>query len=279
MQPSDGDHGAGGRTSEVRAITPAVFVSHGAPTTALDPDCAKVFAAWAGSRPRPRAAVVLSAHAERDGPVRVNSALRPEMAYDFHGFEPSLYALRYPAPGSPALAAGIVTGLKEAGIDALLDRTSSWDHGVWVPLRLLFPAADVPVVALSLPVPRSIELLVRMGRALAPLRSSGILLLGSGGIVHNLRRLSWDDPQSAPESWAQRFDAWVEERLAALDLDGLQSYREAAPQAALAVPSAEHFDPLFFVLGSRGPDDRVETIYEGFRYGTVSMRSFALVAA
>ena len=118
-----------------------------------------------------------------------------------------------------------------------------------------------------------------MGAALAPLRASGILLLGSGGIVHNLRRLSWDDPNGAPEPWAQGFDGWVEERLAVLDVAALAAYRDGAPHATLAVPSSEHFDPIFFVLGSRGAGDRAETLYEGFRYGSLSLRSFALVPA
>jgi 4,5-DOPA dioxygenase extradiol len=263
--------------TEVRAITPALFVAHGAPSTVLDADFAQALGGWAAARPRPRAIVALSAHAEADAVVRVNSALQPRIVHDFRGFPPELYALRYPAPGAPALASAIVSKLIAAGIEASLDRTTALDHGVWVPLRLLFPAADVPVVALTLPSRRTPAMLLRMGAALAPLRASGILLLGSGGIVHNLRRLSWDDPNGSPEGWALGFDAWVEERLAALDVGALEAYSERGPSAELAVPSSEHLDPIFFVLGSRAATDRVETLYEGFRFGTLSLRSFALV--
>lgn len=261
----------------MRGVTPALFVAHGAPSTVLDRDFGQALGGWAAARPRPRVIVALSAHAEADAVVRVNSALQPKIVHDFRGFPQELYELRYPAPGAPALASAIVSRLMEAGIEAALDRTTLLDHGVWVPLRLLFPAADVPVVALTLPSGRTPGMLLRMGAALAPLRESGILLLGSGGIVHNLRRLSWDDPNGPPEGWAQGFDAWFEERLAALDVAALEAYGERGPSAELAVPSSEHLDPVFFVLGSRGATDRVVTLYEGFRYGTLSLRSFALV--
>jgi 4,5-DOPA dioxygenase extradiol len=262
----------------VPSTTPALFVSHGAPTAALDDDdYTHALAAWGDGVGRPRAIVVVSAHSEARGPVRVNAAAQPPLVYDFYGFPDELYALRYPAPGSPVLADDILARLGTASIEAQRDETSGWDHGVWVPLRLAFPAADLPVVSLSLPVPRTPELLLRAGAALAPLREEGVLLVGSGGIVHNLRQLRWSAGE-APEPWAAAFDDWVGERLEALDVDGLRSYG-LAPDAALAVPSSEHFDPLFFVLGSRTPRDRVCAVYAGFRYGTLSLRSFALSAA
>ncbi len=258
-------------------VTPALFVSHGAPTAALDDDdYTQALLAWARGSPRPRAIAIVSAHSETPGPVRVNAAPRPALVYDFHGFPDALYAIRYPAPGSPILASVIVSALGEAGVEARRDSSSGWDHGVWVPLRLLYPEANVPVVSLSLPLPRTPELLLRAGRALAPLREDGVLLVGSGGIVHNLSRLRWSGGET-PEPWADAFDAWVGERLKALDVDGLRAY-ERTPHAELAVPSSEHFDPVFFVLGSRAPGERVHDVYEGFRYGTLSLRSFALAA-
>ncbi|HSD27144.1 MAG TPA: class III extradiol ring-cleavage dioxygenase, partial [Vicinamibacteria bacterium] len=137
---------------------PALFVSHGAPSAALDDDAyTRALGAWARGRPRPRAVVVVSAHAEASGPVRVNAAAEPGLIYDFHGFPAPLYELRYPAPGAPDLAREIAGTLAEAGLEPGLDARRGWDHGVWVPLRLLYPAADVPVVALSLPVPRTPE--------------------------------------------------------------------------------------------------------------------------
>lgn len=256
---------------------PALFVSHGAPTAALDDDAyTRALGAWARGRPRPRAIVVVSAHAEARGPVRVNASAQPALIYDFYGFPPALYALRYPAPGAPDLAREVASAFDDAGLDPIVDAQRGWDHGVWVPLRLLYPAADVPVVEVSLPVPRTPDMLVAMGRALAPLREKGVLLFGSGGLVHNLHLLR-PDP-APPEPWAAAFSAWVEERLQAMDASSLGRYAGEAPHADRAVPTSEHFDPVFFVLGARDGRDRLESVYEGFRYGTLSLRSFALAA-
>jgi len=258
---------------------PALFVSHGAPSAALDDDAyTRALGGWARGRPRPRAVVVVSAHAEAFGPVRVNAASEPALIYDFYGFPAPLYDLRYPAPGAPDLAREIAGTLLEAGLEPVVDAQRGWDHGVWVPLRLLYPAADVPVVALSLPVPRRPEALLAMGRVLAPLRERGVLLLGSGGIVHNLHRLRMDDGAVPTEPWAAAFGAWVDERLDDRDVEGLVAYAARAPHADLAAPTSEHFDPLFFVVGARDGRDRVESVYQGFRYGSLSLRSFALAA-
>ena len=257
---------------------PALFVSHGAPSAALEDDAyTRALGAWARERPRPRAVVVVSAHAEARGPVRVNTAAHSPLIYDFYGFPQALYDLHYPAPGAPDLAREVAGAFAGAGIEPALDAQRGWDHGVWVPLRLLFPAADVPIVAVSLPAPRTPALLLAMGAALAPLRGKGVLLVGSGGIVHNLHRLRPDDGET-PEPWAAAFGAWVDERLLALDREGLSAYASRAPHADLAVPTSEHFDPLFFVLGALDTRDRVESVYEGFRDGTLSLRSFALAA-
>lgn len=258
---------------------PALFVSHGAPSAVLEDDAyTRALAAWARGRPRPRAVVVVSAHAEARGPVHVNAAAQPSLIYDFYGFPPALYDLRYDAPGAPDLAREVASAFDGAGLDPVLDAQRGWDHGVWVPLRLLYPAGDVPVVALSLPAPRTPELLMAMGRALAPLRRKGVLLLGSGGIVHNLHRLRGDDIDGAPEPWAAAFGEWMDEKLAALDTAAIAAYGSQAPYAELAVPTTEHLDPLFFVLGARDTRDRLQSVYAGFRYGTLSLRSFALAA-
>ena len=258
---------------------PLLFVSHGAPNAALDDDAyTRALGGWARGRPRPRAIVVVSAHAEARGPVRVNAGREPALIYDFYGFSALLYDLRYPAPGAPDLAREVAEAFAGAGLEPVVDAQRGWDHGVWVPLRLLYPAADVPVVEVSLAVPRTPDRLLAMGRALAPLRERGVLLFGSGGIVHNLHRLRWDDAGGPPEPWAAAFGAWVDERLEARDLAALLDYASRAPHADLAVPTSEHFDPLFFVLGARDGRDEVESVYEGFRYGTLSLRSFALAA-
>ncbi|HSB60446.1 MAG TPA: class III extradiol ring-cleavage dioxygenase [Vicinamibacteria bacterium] len=255
---------------------PALFVSHAAPTVAIEEDAyTRALAAWARDRPTPRAIVVMSAHWEAQGPIRVNVGARPALMYDFFGFPPRLYQLAYDAPGAPALAGEVLEALAGAGLDPAAEESRSWDHGVWVPLRLLFPEANVPVLAVSLPVPRDPALLLRAGEALAPLRKRGVLVFGSGGVVHNLHRL--DRPKGAPAAeWAAAFDAWVAGRLGAMDVEAIADYIGRAPHADQAAPTTEHFDPLFFVLGSRSERDRVVPVFEGFHHGSLSLRSFAL---
>jgi len=253
---------------------PALFVSHGAPSAALDDDdYTRALHAWARSLPRPRAIVVVSAHGEAPAPLRITSAEKPSLIYDFYGFPPELYRLTWPAPGDPGLAREVAAALADAGHAPVLDPARGWDHGVWVPLRLMYPDADVPVVEVSLPVPRTPELVLAIGTALAPLRDRGVLLFGSGGVVHNLRRLG-TGPDVA--EWALAFDRWVGDRVLDLDVPALCRYETAAPHADLAVPSSEHFDPLFFTLGSAGPGERVREVYAGFAYGSLSLRSFAI---
>jgi 4,5-DOPA dioxygenase extradiol len=256
---------------------PALFVSHGAPTVALEKDdYAAALLRFGQETPPPRAIVVVSAHWQAPHPVRVTAAARPATIHDFAGFPPALYELTYPAPGAPDLAVEIVSLLTGAGIPATLDDARGRDHGAWVPMLLAYPAAEVPVVEVSLPHPATPADLQRIGQALAPLRRRGVLLVGSGGIVHNLGRVRLDDPRAPVDGWARAFDAWVAERLAAGEFGSLAAYRETAPHADLAVPTTEHFDPLFVVLGSVASGERARTVCEGFRHANLSMRCLAL---
>jgi 4,5-DOPA dioxygenase extradiol len=231
---------------------------------------------WATDVPRPTAIVVVSAHWQAPRPVRVGTSRALATIHDFYGFPPELYALRYAASGAPELASAIVVRLREAGIAAEADPERGLDHGAWVPLRFLYPRADVPVVAVSLAAPARPRELLALGEALAPLRRQGILLLGSGGVVHNLGRLDRRSGAVPVAEWAHAFDDWVRDRLGAGDVDALAAYERAAPHASLAVPTSEHFDPLLVVVGAAAGDRRVGDVYEGFRYGSLSMRSFAL---
>src|SRR5262245_2749910 len=175
---------------------PAAFLSHGSPMLAVEEDdFTAMLRRWGGSL-RPRAIAVVSAHWEASGPVRVTGAERPALIYDFSGFPPELYDLRYPSPGDPAVAADIVKRLESSGVTATIDPRRGLDHGAWVPIRHAFPAATLPVLEISLPVQRTPELVAQVGKALAPLREDGVLLVGSGGIVHNLRRVHLDDKQA-----------------------------------------------------------------------------------
>jgi 4,5-DOPA dioxygenase extradiol len=255
---------------------PAVFISHGAPTAAVaEDDYAAALRALGDGLGTPPAALVVSAHWEARGAWRVNARSRPELIYDFYGFPPRLYALHYPASGAPELAAQAAELLGAAGLEVELEGRRGWDHGVWVPLRLMWPEARVPIVALSLPAPRSESELLSAGRALAGLRERGVVVIGSGGIVHNLHGLRWEAEHAPAEPWAAAFEAWVRERLLRREHAALRAYREQAPSAALAVPTSEHLDPLFVVLGA-AEHDTLTDVYRGFRYGCLSLWSFRL---
>jgi 4,5-DOPA dioxygenase extradiol len=178
-----------------------------------------------------------------------------------------LYRITYPAPGSPELAARIPGAIPET--------KRGLDHGAWVPLRLAWPEAAIPVVQVSLPVDGP-EAVFALGRALRPLRDEGVMIIGSGGIVHNLGLVHFSEKNSGVDPWAAEFDRWVAEQLESRHIEALYAYRTEAPEAELAVPTSEHFDPVFVTLGAAWPGERVETIYEGFHYGNLSMRSFAL---
>lgn len=217
-----------------------------------------------------RAILVCSAHWESAGSFRLSSAETPGVMHDFGGFPEVLYTLDYPAPGSPGLAAEAAGLLRAAGLEAALDAQRPLDHGAWVPLRYLAPRAEVPVVQLSLPRPRNPELLLAAGRALAPLREQGVLIVGSGGVVHNLRRLDWSDA-TGPQPWARDFQAWVDQRLAAGDAAGLADWRKA-PGAAESVPTSEHLDPLFLALGAAPVVP--EPLFEGWQLGSLSLASY-----
>ena len=258
------------------ARAPALFVSHGAPTVALEESPYTRSLTAFGRNLAPAAAVVVSAHWEDRQPVRVGSAPRHRTLHDFSGFPAPLYALRYPAPGDPTLANEIVERLEAAGVPAALDPARPLDHGVWVPLRFLLPKADVPVVPVALPRPRGPEEVARIGAALATLRDRGILLVGSGGAVHNLSRVAFDRKDAQPEPWARAFDAWLAGRFADQDREALLAWRAAAPEPATAHPTTEHLDPAFFVIGAALAPDRTETVHEGFEYGNLSMRTLAL---
>jgi 4,5-DOPA dioxygenase extradiol len=250
---------------------PVLFVSHGAPDEALRRSAwSESLSGFALALPRPAAVVVVSAHWETPAPVRVTSGPRPETIHDFDGFQRPLYGIRYPSPGSPEVAASVVSRLTGAGIASEADPDRGLDHGVWVPLRFLYPDGDMPVVAVSLPRPRTPAALAVLGRALSPLRDEGVLLVGSGGLVHNLRLLDWEERNAPPAVWAAEFETWVRGRLAAGDQEGLLRYREKAPHPLRAHPTTEHFDPLLFAVGA-AEGDSCRSLYDGFDFGTLSM--------
>lgn len=254
-------------TASTHTTMPVVFVSHGAPVLALDATAGADFADLARALPAPRAIVVLSAH-WLDAPATVGTRTRRELLHDYAGFPRELNAVRYDAP--PAADVAERLSRQVAGLARADERP--WDHGVWVPLVHMYPRADVPLVQVSVPYRWSPRQLFELGARLAALRDEGVLLLASGGAVHNLGRLDWSSEPPTP-SWALEFEAWLRERLAGRDVDALLGYRTEAPAPALAHPTDDHLRPLLVAAGAawaRGGAAPVEFPIEGFELGSLS---------
>lgn len=249
-------------------MLPSLFISHGSPMLALEPGASgPALARLAAQLPRPRAIVVMSAHWETTE-LRVTSNPHPPTWHDFGGFPAALYAVQYPAPGDPQLAEQVRQRLNEAGLPTTLDAKRPFDHGAWVPLSLMYPAADIPVVQVSLPSQHGPAYQQQVGQALAALREEGVLLIGSGSITHNLRELDWRAGPESVEPWALAFRDWMIDKLAAGDTPALHDYRRQAPFAVRNHPSDEHLLPLYF---ARGAGERFATEHQGFTLGALGM--------
>jgi len=253
---------------------PTLFLSHGSPMHAVEPGVAgEAWTALGKTLPRPKAVLMVSAHWESSLPMLSGSA-RPETIHDFGGFPPALYAIRYPAPGDPKLAARAVELLKREGIAAGIDGSRGLDHGAWVPLLRMYPDADVPVVQLSVQTGLGPAHHLRVGRALAPLAAEGVLIVASGHTTHNLRDWIAGKRGGEPMSYAQAFAAWLGDKLGAHDTEALIAYREEAPGAARSHPTEEHFLPLFVALGAAGEDATPEPIVRAFDGPALSLDSY-----
>jgi 4,5-DOPA dioxygenase extradiol len=250
---------------------PTLFVSHGAPTFATEPGPAgRALATLGRLLPHPEAVLVVSPHWQTPAPT-VTTAARPATIHDFAGFDPALYRLTYPAPGHPALAATAVERLREAGWDARTDPERGLDHGAWTPLLHLYPEADVPVFQVSLPVGLDGESAVALGRALAPLADEGVLIMGSGGVTHNLGDFM---DRTADTGYVAEFAAWVRRTVAAGDAATLNRALELGPQANRAHPSPEHFWPLVIAAGAAPALQPVTVIEGGIQHRILAMDAF-----
>lgn len=254
---------------------PSLYISHGSPMTALRPGLVgERLAELAAALPRPRAIVVASAHWLGRRPL-VGGAARLPTIHDFGGFPPALYEIEYPAPGEPALARQVHRLLEWAGLHPQLDMQRGLDHGAWVPLRLLYPQADIPVVPLSIQPDLGPAHQLALGRALAPLRDEGVLLVGSGSITHNLRDWRGDRADGGEAPYVRPFIEWVEQRLQADDVPALLDYRRQAPHAERAHPTDEHLLPLYFAMGATGGDALgAQRIDAGIDMGFLAMDSY-----
>ncbi|UCR83544.1 DODA-type extradiol aromatic ring-opening family dioxygenase [Pseudomonas chlororaphis] len=249
-------------------MLPSLFISHGSPMLALEPGASgPALARLAAELPRPKAIVLVSAHWESQD-LRVSSNPQPQTWHDFGGFPAALFAVQYPAPGQPELAEQVAQLLRADGLPAQLDDQRPLDHGVWVPLSLMYPQADIPVVQVSLPSRMGPALQTQVGRALSSLRQQGVLLIGSGSITHNLRELDWHAGPESVEPWARAFRDWIIEKLAANDEAALHDYRRQAPNAVRSHPSDEHLLPLYFARGAGGD---FSIAHQGFTMGALGM--------
>jgi len=256
-------------------MLPAIFVSHGAPTLPFDDVPARDFLRGLGqSFERPKAILVISAHWDTDAPM-LNAVAANTTIHDFHGFPEALYRVRYDAPGAPALAKEIASLLIAAGMPADLDEERGLDHGAWVPLMLMYPAADIPLLQLSVQSRLDPAHHIALGRALAGLRKSGVLVLGSGGFVHNLRQLDWHGTGAAEPVWSAAFAEWTHNALIDGRTEDLANYRRLAPDAPRAHPTEEHFMPLLVAYGAGGTGSKARRLHRSVTFGSLRMDAYA----
>ncbi len=266
---------------------PPVFISHGSPMIALEPGAAGAFLTRLGPAidaafGRPKAILALSAHTLAREPAAL-AASRHEAVYDFGGFDERLYTMRYDAPGAPALADRISELLAPAGVPLHRLERGGLDHGIWTALKYVYPAADVPVLPLGWsPYAKPADLFA-LGQALAPLAEEGVLIVGSGSITHNLRRVAaagmhrQSTPPEAPDSAA--FRRWFVERSAARDWTALFDYRAQAPHAAEMHPSDEHLLPWYIAAGAGGREAAPRRLHESVTHGVLGMDTYAFGAS
>jgi 4,5-DOPA dioxygenase extradiol len=224
---------------------------------------------------RPKAIVVVSAHWETRGGPAVSLAKRPETIHDFGGFPRALFEMRYPAPGAPEAADRAAALLEAGGIAVGSSLERGLDHGAWVPLRLMYPDADIPVTQLSVVHGASPAVHERLGNALAVLRGEGVLVVGSGSLTHNLYEFRGQDIDAPVPHWVSEFEAWMKARLENSDRAALLDYRRAAPFAVQNHPTEEHLLPLFVAMGAAGPEARATQLHASFEHGVLAMDAYA----
>lgn len=257
------------------------YISHGSPTLSIDETLParhflqsfkeKVFSQ------RPSSILVISGHWETDYPTVNVVSGASDTIYDFYGFPKSMYNLKYPAPGTPKLAKRVKELLMASGFDQVYeDKKRGLDHGAWVPLMLMYPEADIPVCQLSIQTDKDATYHYNMGKALAPLKEEGVLVIGSGSATHNLRALR--DTNSVA-SWAMEFDTWLKDALFDGRYEDVNQYLEKAPHAKLAQPSPDHFYPLHVAMGASGESAKAELIHHSWSMHSLSYASYKFITA
>jgi 4,5-DOPA dioxygenase extradiol len=259
---------------------PALFISHGSPTILFDPTPSHHFLKSLGKQleadlgMRPKAIVVATAHWETKE-VSVSGVAKPDTIHDFFGFPQALFDAQYPAPGEPALAETVAESLRQAGIPVTVNAKRGLDHGTWIPLALMYPEADIPVVQVSVQPHKSPTHHRQVGEALRGLREQGILVIGSGALTHNLREVRWHDAGNAPVAWAEGFGDWVLERVTSGRFDEIEQAWASAPSALRNHPSTDHLWPLFVAMGAATPGQPGQVAHKGTELGVLRMDTFA----
>jgi 4,5-DOPA dioxygenase extradiol len=253
---------------ETGSTMPVLFIGHGSPMNAIeDTEFSRAWAEVARSLPKPKAVLCISAHWETAG-TRVTAMEQPRTIHDFCGFPPALFEKDYPAPGSPGLARMTQEMLDTSGVQ--LDSDWGLDHGAWAVLCRMYPKPDVPVIQLSLDQRKEPAFHYELGRELRGLRKKGVLIIGSGNIVHNLREVVWED---TAYDWALEFDARMKDLILTGDHKAIIDYSKLGRSARLAVPTAEHYLPLLYVLAAQDKEDSVGFFADKVTLGSMSMRS------
>jgi 4,5-DOPA dioxygenase extradiol len=256
---------------------PSLFVSHGAPTLAVEDSPARRFLLGLGARlPRPRAIVVVSAHHD-SAVTEITGGAEPETIHDFNGFPQALYELRYPAPGEPQLADDLVGMLQTSGIDARVNLQRGLDHGAWVPLMLVYPDADIPVVQVSINMSQSPRYHFELGRSLASLRQDDVLVIGSGSATHNRREFFAGDysHDAAPPTWVTDFADWLAARVEEGQIASVLNAVEEGPHGRHNHPTMDHIHPLFVACGAAGDSGRGSRVHRSTTYGVLAMDVYA----
>lgn len=253
---------------------PALFIGHGSPMNALaDNKFTRALNKLGMDLPKVNAILVVSAHWETKG-TYVTTRKIPETLYDFGGFPDELYQVKYEANGNPELANSIINDFHDLQIQA--DAKMGFDHGAWTILKHIYPKANIPVIELSMDYSLSPQGHYDFAKQLSKLRERGVLVIGSGNIVHNLRRLNWKDQYGYVYEWADEFDSSVKKSILEYNHKRLINFKEIGASALIAVPSLEHYLPMLYILAMQSKDEPINFIYEGFEYGSLSMRCFSI---
>jgi 4,5-DOPA dioxygenase extradiol len=256
-------------------LFPALFISHGSPMMAIEESATKTFLSNLGNTlPTPKAIVVFSAHFDVNDDVVVTSGDNPATIHDYYGFPEALYALNYSAPGAPKLAQRVVGLLSEGGIKSRLDTHRGWDHGVWIPMKLIFPKANIPIVQISINSQLGPEAHYRLGKCLRVLREQDVLIVGSGGISHNLRELFTKIPDPDRANKVNLFTEWFCKNLHIGNIKSLLNYADEAPYSLFNHPTSEHLLPLFCTLGSCTDSESIRRIHQSVESEVLALDAY-----